>query len=209
MQFVINAKCLPDNFLDRVGDRRLSCMLGHLIPRTVRKIIEMESHPEEELNYADFRKLIHKSPARAAHLWDTRMTGEAARNLIFLAAEKLHLDVLKWTLANRHLRKRIDARMVRSENDEWTLLHFVCTNHDHRARHVFAALKFLVRSAGCEVNLRDSMGRTPFHQICASHLKRDWKGRRIYIRILRFLIEHGANVNDSVNVIFLITLLQG
>lgn len=155
-----------------------------------------------EITYAAFRKYIHERPAHAKYLWDERMTAEAVKNLVLQAAEKVHLDVLKWTLAREDLKKRVDIHALRNETDGWTLLHCVCANYDREARQLYSALKFLIVSSGCDVNARDTMERTPFHQICASHLKRQWKGRRIYIRILRLFIEHGANVNEPVKVHF-------
>lgn len=164
-------------------------------------------HSTVGIAYKDFRKLIHKSSSVAECLWES-IGYEKRCNLVWKAAKRAHLDVLKWTLQpvdndgdERECRRtRIDGRNLRSENEGWTLLHFVCVSSDENVRKLLSAFQLLILWAGCPVNARDNKGETPFHQVCGSHVKRDWKGRRIYIRLLRLLIEHGADVNEPVQV---------
>lgn len=166
-------------------------------------------HSSAGIAYKDFRKLIHKNTQIAGCVWET-VAHEKKCKIVWKAAKKVHFDVLKWALQPMnenedrwiYPRTRIDARTLRTDNEGWNLLHYVCANNDENIQQLLSTFRLLILWAGCSVNARDYRGETPFHHVCGSHVKRDWKGRRLYIRLLRLLIEHGADVNEPVQVSF-------
>ena len=60
---------------------------------------------------------------------------------------------------------------------------------------MLAAFQLLVQRVGCRVDDEDEDGRTALHCVCGSHVKRSRRGRRHYVRLLKLLVDAGADVN--------------
>lgn len=142
--------------------------------------------------YRKFRELFHRYPEFAAKIWSLQWVEDKRIEFVWLAARNLHLDSLKWSLLRED--GRIDANAIRDQKG-LSLLHEVASNVNATVSKMLAAFQFLVNRMHCEVDVRDSDGRTALHCVCGSHVKRSRRGRQKYIRLLKLLVEKGADVN--------------
>ena len=157
----------------------------------------MDRQDESLTRYDQFRKLIRCDPEVASRCWDSEFVQENRIEIVWLATKRIHLAVLEWTLlrTNRSTGQRwIDASELR-DADGCSLLHDIGSNVNATVHQMLAAFKLLIQRFGCRVNDQDKDGRTAFHCVCGSHVKYNWRGRRHYVRLLRLLVNSGADVN--------------
>ena len=158
-----------------------------------------ESHHDSPSWYRRFRKLLRCHPQEAARWWTDEEFGQEKRvKVVWLAASRIHLDVLEWALLTDGStgRRRIDVNQFTVRDGcRRPLLHVVASNMEVSVYRMLAAFQLLVQRAGCRVDDEDEDGRTALHCVCGSHVKRSRRGRRYYVRLLKLLVDAGADVN--------------
>ena len=148
--------------------------------------------------YRRIRKLMRCHPQEAARSW-AKFGQEKRVEVVWLAAKRVHLDVLEWALLltdGSTGRRWIDVNQLRDARDGCRpLLHTIASNMDISVYRMLAAFQLLVQRVGCRVDDEDEDGRTALHCVCGSHVKRSRRGRRHYVRLLKLLVDAGADVN--------------
>lgn len=156
-----------------------------------------DDHPlRPPLWYLEFRQLLRRNPEEAARRWTRYLDDKERIDIVWTAAKSIHLDVLEWSLLleNQATGKRwIDANELRDESG-LCLLHEVASNIYVTVRKLLAVFQLLIQRVGCQVNVTDPDGWTVLHYVCGSHVKRNRRGRQMYIRLLKLLVESGADV---------------
>lgn len=147
--------------------------------------------------YKQFRQLVRCNGNEAAKQWRTQLDQEKRIEIVWTAAKCIHLDVLEWSLLirNEQTGKRwIDANELHDESGLY-LLHDIGSNVYASVHKMLAAFQLLVLRVECRVDVQDPDGRSVLHCVCGSHVKRNRRGRQIYIRLLKLLVDAGADVN--------------
>ncbi|XP_057369863.1 uncharacterized protein LOC130690989 [Daphnia carinata] len=142
--------------------------------------------------YKEFRQLVRRNEQEAVERWRTQLDHARRIEIVWTAAKSIHLDVLEWSLLKQ--RPWIDANDLRDEAG-LCLLHDIGSNVYATVHKMLAAFQLLVQRVGCRVDVQDPDGRTVLHCVCGSHVKRNRRGRQVYIRLLKLLVDAGANVN--------------
>lgn len=155
--------------------------------------MQEENHPwRSPLWYREFRRKVRSHQEEAAEEWSAKSELERIET-VWTATIGLHLDFLEWALVTNGNRW-INVNQLLDEN-RCGLLHYVGSNITITVEKMLAAFDLLVNKVKCKVDVINNAGLTPLHCVCGSHVKRNRRGRRKYIRILKILVEAGADVN--------------
>lgn len=151
--------------------------------------------------YRSFRRLVKWYPDEAERRWIHEWSHQERVEMVWMAAQKLHLDLLEWSLllTDENGRRWIDVNQLADQRKGWSLLHEVASNANITVNKMLAAFQLLVQRVHCNVQVEDSGGKTALHYVCGSHVKRNRRGRHQYVDILKILIQAGAKVNQSIS----------
>lgn len=155
-----------------------------------------DDHPlRPPLWYKEFRQLLRRNPEEAARRWAWQLNEQERIDIVWTAAKSIHLDVLEWSLLlkSNQGKRWIDANELRDESGLY-LLHNVGSNIYITVQKMLAMFQLLIQRVGCRVDVSDPDGWTVLHYVCGSHVKRNRRGRQSYIRLLKLLVEAGADV---------------